>query len=224
MNAAIAFEKYLRCLETVMPVQAQGKVAQVVGLVVEATGPACRLGAVCDIHTPDTASPLAAEVLGFRGQRVLLMPLEEIRGISPGCRVVPRQQRATVAVGPGLLGRVVERAADIGVITNDNPRCEKPLAIVHDILDGYVRPARAHVLPDRAEAIRWALAQAQPDDAVLIAGKGDRCVQVVREQRLPFDDGAVARDWLREVRPALAAPAPAEPRLLPFRGGVGLIN
>lgn len=108
MNAAISLEKYLRCLETVRPVQVQGKVSQVVGLVVEALGPACRLGAVCDIHTPDAASPLAAEVLGFRGQRVLLMPLEEIRGISPGCRVVARQQRATVAVGPGLLGRVID--------------------------------------------------------------------------------------------------------------------
>jgi flagellum-specific ATP synthase len=108
MNAAIQLEKYLRCLETVTPIQVQGNVAQVVGLVVESNGPACRLGAVCDIFTRDHAQPLAAEALGFRGQRVLLMPLEEIRGISPGCRVVARQQRAMVGVGPGLLGRVVD--------------------------------------------------------------------------------------------------------------------
>jgi flagellum-specific ATP synthase len=108
MSAAIQLDKYLRCLETVSPVRVQGKVAQVVGLVVEAVGPACRLGAVCDIYTRNHAQPLAAEALGFRDQRVLLMPLEEIRGISPGCRVVARQQRATVGVGPGLLGRVID--------------------------------------------------------------------------------------------------------------------
>ncbi len=49
-----------------------------------------------------------AEALGIRERRVLLMPLGEIRGIGPGCRVVARQQRATVPVGPDLLGRVID--------------------------------------------------------------------------------------------------------------------
>jgi flagellum-specific ATP synthase len=108
MNTAIRLNKYVRCLETLNPSPVQGSVAQLVGLVVETNGPACRLGAVCDIYTGDTERPLTAEVLGFRNRRVLLMPLEEIRGISPGCRVVARQQRATVGVGPGLLGRVID--------------------------------------------------------------------------------------------------------------------
>ncbi|MCU0604688.1 MAG: flagellar protein export ATPase FliI [Desulfobacterales bacterium] len=95
-------------METLQPVQVHGKVTQVVGLVVEAAGPACRLGAVCDIFTREGGRPLAAEALGFRERRVLLMPLEEIRGIGPGCRVVARQQRATVRVGPDLLGRVID--------------------------------------------------------------------------------------------------------------------
>jgi flagellum-specific ATP synthase len=76
--------------------------------VVESIGPACRLGAVCDILTRQGGRRLAAEALGFRDNRVLLMPLEEIRGIAPGCRVIARQQRATVRVGPALLGRVVD--------------------------------------------------------------------------------------------------------------------
>lgn len=91
-----------------MPIQAQGSVSQVIGLVVESTGPACRLGAVCDIITRQGGRRLAAEAMGFRDNRVLLMPLEEIRGIAPGCRVVARQQRATVRVGRALLGRVVD--------------------------------------------------------------------------------------------------------------------
>jgi len=108
VTAAVDLDKYRICLETLNPVQVQGKVTQVVGLVVAAAGPACRLGAVCDIFTREGGRPLVAEAMGFREQRVLLMPLEEIRGIGPGCRVVARQQRATVRVGSALLGRVID--------------------------------------------------------------------------------------------------------------------
>ncbi len=108
MSAVLNLAKYKACLDGLMPIQAQGSVAQVVGLVVESTGPACRLGAVCDILTRQGGRRLAAEALGFRDNRVLLMPLEEIRGIAPGCRVIARQQRATVRVGRALLGRVVD--------------------------------------------------------------------------------------------------------------------
>ncbi len=108
MNTALDLAKYRGCLDGLMPIQAQGSVSQVVGLVVESTGPACRLGAVCDILTRQGGRRLAAEALGFRDNRVLLMPLEEVRGIAPGCRVIARQQRATVRVGPALLGRVVD--------------------------------------------------------------------------------------------------------------------
>jgi len=108
MTAAVELDKDRVCLEALHPIQVQGKVTQVVGLVVEAAGPACRLGAVCDIFTREGGRPLAAEALGFRERRVLLMPLEDIRGIGPGCRVVARQQRATVRVGPDLLGRVID--------------------------------------------------------------------------------------------------------------------
>jgi flagellum-specific ATP synthase len=108
MTLAVELNKYRICLETVNPIQVQGKVTQVVGLVVEAAGPACRLGAVCDIFTREGGRPLVAEAMGFRERRVLLMPLEDIRGIGPGCRVVARQQRATVRVGPDLLGRVID--------------------------------------------------------------------------------------------------------------------
>jgi flagellum-specific ATP synthase len=125
VKAAIQLGKYVRCVEGLDPIPVQGHVAQVVGLVVEAFGPACRLGAVCDIFTRDSVRPLAAEALGFRNHRVLLMPLEEIRGISPGCRVVARQQRATVGVGPGLLGRVID---GVGLPLDG----KGPLAVVDD--------------------------------------------------------------------------------------------
>jgi flagellum-specific ATP synthase len=105
---AVDLTKYQTCLETLSPIRANGRVTNVVGLVVEARGPVSCLGTVCDIHTTTNNSVIAAEVSGFRNHNVLLMPLEEIHGIAPGCRVVARQQKAVVPVGPGLLGRVID--------------------------------------------------------------------------------------------------------------------
>jgi flagellar biosynthesis/type III secretory pathway ATPase len=61
MSVALNLAKYHLCLESLQPIQAQGSVTQVVGLVVESCGPACRLGAVCDIVTREGGRRLAAE-------------------------------------------------------------------------------------------------------------------------------------------------------------------
>ena len=98
--------------------------------------------------------------------------------------------------GRAWLGRVLERSCDVPVLTADDPRYEEPLGIAHDLLDGFARAAKAHVLPNRARAIETALAMARPGDTVVIAGKGDRAGQVVGNQRLAHDDREVARQWL----------------------------
>jgi flagellum-specific ATP synthase len=67
-----------------------------------------QMGSLCDIHGVEGEAPVTAEVLGFRDRTVLMMPLEEIRSIGPGSRVVARQERASVAAGPQLLGRVID--------------------------------------------------------------------------------------------------------------------
>ena len=85
-----------------------GRITKVVGLVTEAIGPSSRLGSICDIYPRGDLSKVMAEVLGFRDNKVLLMPLGEIRGISPGSRVVAKQQNAAIRVGEGLLGRVID--------------------------------------------------------------------------------------------------------------------
>jgi len=75
---------------------------------VEAEGPITNLGCVCDIYGKNGERKTRAEVLGFRDNHVLLMPLEEVRGISPGCRVVAREDSAYMPVGVGMLGRIVD--------------------------------------------------------------------------------------------------------------------
>jgi flagellum-specific ATP synthase len=108
MEPGFSLDKYRTCLDAACTIRASGKVTNVIGLVIEARGPVSRLGTVCDIYTKGGANKITAEVMGFRDNQVLMMPLEEIRGIGPGCRVVARQQRAIIPVGPGLLGRVID--------------------------------------------------------------------------------------------------------------------
>jgi len=108
MATTLSLAKYHRCLDTACTIQAKGKVTDVVGLVIEAQGPVSKLGTVCDIYTRGDSHKITAEVMGFKDNKVLMMPLEEIRGIGPGCPIVARQQRAVIPVGPGLLGRVID--------------------------------------------------------------------------------------------------------------------
>lgn len=115
------------------------------------------------------------------------------------------------------LGRTVERLADLGVITSNNPANEPPLQIAHDILDGFALPGRAHIIPDRAKAIDWALRQAEPGDTVLIAGKGDRAYQLIGDRPMPFSDVEEARRSLRGTRPELESAKSTV--TLPFRRG-----
>ncbi len=88
------------------PVQS-GKVTQVVGLVIEGFVPGARVGSLCEITTgPDES--VTAEVVGFREKTALMMPLGDVGGVQMGAPVTPRKALAHVAVGPGLLGRVLD--------------------------------------------------------------------------------------------------------------------
>jgi UDP-N-acetylmuramoyl-L-alanyl-D-glutamate--2,6-diaminopimelate ligase len=93
------------------------------------------------------------------------------------------------------MGAVAEALADQVVLTSDNPRSESPSEILAEIRAGMTREPAA-VIEDRATAIAWTLARAQPGDAVLIAGKGHETTQEVAGVKRPFDDRLVARQAL----------------------------
>jgi flagellum-specific ATP synthase len=84
-----------------------GRVAQVVGLVIESMGPNARIGDLCLIHT-ENEGVVRAEVVGFRGDRVLLMPLGELSGVRVGNLVEATGHCLRVSVGPQLLGRTLD--------------------------------------------------------------------------------------------------------------------
>jgi flagellum-specific ATP synthase len=103
----IRFEKYRQVLRHTNPIRVNGKVGQIVGLVVEGHGPATAIGEVCRIF-PHSGAPVNAEVVGFKRGKVLLMPLESMRGVGPGCRIVTLGKKADVRVGKNILGRVID--------------------------------------------------------------------------------------------------------------------
>ncbi|MDI1260794.1 flagellar protein export ATPase FliI [Aquabacterium sp.] len=91
------------CASTPVPLENQGKLVRVAGLVLEAAGLRLPVGAVCEIHSETRleAQPVLAEVVGFAGDRAYLMPTAEAHGLSSGARVVPR----AIPINPPLLGR-----------------------------------------------------------------------------------------------------------------------
>lgn len=109
------------------------------------------------------------------------------------------------------LGRVLDRLAHVSVLTSDDPRSESPLEVVHQMLDGYNRPGKALVRPDRRAAIHWAFEQARPGDAVVIAGKGELDTQEIGPRVLPWSDRDIAREWLYGMaqREQTCSPRPA---------------
>ncbi len=100
-----------------------------------------------------------------------------------------------------VMGELASRLADACVITSDNPRTERPEAIIGEILAGIPKETRGgcRVEPDRAEAIRLAIEEATPQDLVLIAGKGHEDYQIFADRTIHFDDREVAREVLQEI-------------------------
>lgn len=100
--------KYIDYLRHIDPIRVNGKVTQVIGLTVESEGPDASVGDVCYIYPFKSAQPLQAEVVGFRNNKVILMPLGELHSIGPGCDVVGTGKPLTVQVGHELLGKVLD--------------------------------------------------------------------------------------------------------------------
>ena len=96
------------------------------------------------------------------------------------------------------MGAVAQRHADHIVVTSDNPRDEKPDAIIEQIVSGLDKSREFHTEADRAAAIAWTLAAAEPADVVLLAGKGHESYQEILGVKYPFSDLTVARHALRQ--------------------------
>ncbi|QEK12277.1 flagellar protein export ATPase FliI [Crassaminicella thermophila] len=104
----LSLAKYKYALKNANLIKYSGKVSQVIGLTIESLGPAVKLGELCYIYPLKGTIPIKAEVVGFKNEKVLLMPLGEMDGIGPGSKVIATGDMLTVNVGEELLGRILD--------------------------------------------------------------------------------------------------------------------
>ena len=171
LTADVGLADAVRAIEAVEPVAGR------LEMIREPGGP---LVIVDYAHTPDALEKV-------------LETLRELVGHEPGARLL-----CVFGCGgdrdPGkrpLMGEVATRLADLTIITSDNPRSEDPAAIAAQVAAG--AHANFVIELDRAAAIGLAIAQAGPEDVVLVAGKGHEDYQEITGRRLPFRDSDVVR-------------------------------
>ncbi|MBW2644635.1 MAG: flagellar protein export ATPase FliI [Deltaproteobacteria bacterium] len=102
------FEKYHRIIKDIDPLITYGKVRGVIGLLVEGHNPGTSIGEMCRIYPNGGDGTIGAEVVGFRDEKVLLMPLANLDCVGPNCRILSTGRRSNVKVGHNLLGRVID--------------------------------------------------------------------------------------------------------------------
>jgi len=107
MTQRISLDAYLAEVGRISPLRWTGEVTGMAGLLVESRGPNVAIGDFCEVTTAG-GRVIRTQVIGFRDGRVLAMPLEETDGLQLGNVVAARGEDACVAVGPGLLGRVID--------------------------------------------------------------------------------------------------------------------
>jgi flagellum-specific ATP synthase len=135
-------------------IRINGRVVQVVGLVIESQGPDVQIGDLCEVRFRSRDTILMAEVVGFRKDRVLMMPLGDLSDIGPGCDVLSMGRPLGVNVSNSLLGRVLDGlgnpldslgpvpAIDYYPLMSSPPHplkrqmVEKPLSVGVKVIDG----------------------------------------------------------------------------------------
>lgn len=105
MEQTPSFDKLLSHLEDVELTTVHGRITEVVGMLIRAVVPQVKMGEMCLIKRD--GEPLAAEVVGFTKDEVILSPVGDMKGIGPSSEVIPMRMPMHIKVGPGLLGRVL---------------------------------------------------------------------------------------------------------------------
>lgn len=134
-------------------------------------------------HTPDGLVNIISAVRGFAKNRVIT-----VFGCGGNRDSSKRPQ----------MGKIAEDLSDIAIVTSDNPRCEKPMAIIEDILAG-MQKTNHIVVENRKEAIRRAIQIAQENDIIILAGKGHETYQEIEHVKHDFDERTVVKEILAEI-------------------------
>lgn len=136
-------------------------------------------------HTPDALEQVLATTHAARrrGQRIVLLF---------GCGGDRDRSKRKV------MARIASRMADSVIITSDNSRSERPADIISDILAGMDKESEFAVVPDRAEAIRYAIRNARMGDIILLCGKGHETYEITAEGKHPFSEKTIVAEAICE--------------------------
>jgi flagellum-specific ATP synthase len=144
-------------------VKTYGRVVQVIGLVVEGIGPLSAIGDMCSIREKGGGRIIPAEIVGFRDNKMLLMPLGEMRGIEPGCQIIPLGSPSQVQVSRNMLGRVLNALG--------NPIDLKGPVAFEEQYPLYAEPPQPLL---RQRISNWVDVGVKAINALLTLGKGQR--------------------------------------------------
>lgn len=160
--ATLDLDRYFQQVRNTELLPWTGEVVELVGMLVASRGPAVAVGDFCEVRT-SAGRRIRTQVIGFRNGQVLSMPLEEIDGIQLHDRIYARQDEARVAVGPGLVGRVVDGFGQ--------PIDRKPALEPHAYYRLY-QPATSPL--DREHITEPVVTGIRAIDALTLCGKGQR--------------------------------------------------
>lgn len=162
-------QPYIDAVLGASPLRACGVVRKVVGMVLESQGPGIPVGGLCELEGEERG--VLAEVVGFRDQRLLLMPLGEMRGVKPGKRVWEAAAAAEVPVGPNLLGRVIDGLGE--PIDRRGPlRPATHYPLYADPLNPMERPVISEPVDVGVRAINACLTLGKGQRIAIMAGSG----------------------------------------------------
>lgn len=157
-------------LHIASPPVVEGRLTRMVGLTLEAMGCQAAVGDCCDIVN-SRGERIAAEVVGFSGERLYLMPTGDVHGLEPNCRVIPTHRSGTVPVGPQLLGRIVDGGA-VPLDTLGPLRCEASARLTGVPMNPLLRRPIEEPLDVGVRAINALLTVGRGQRIGLFAGSG----------------------------------------------------
>jgi FliI/YscN family ATPase len=158
-------DRYLDRIDRASSLAVKGRVKEVVGLLVKATVPEAWMGELCLIYNRGSRQPVKAEVVGFKGEDVLLMPLGDLMSIGLQSEVVPTGSYFSVKVGDQLLGRVLNGFGEPMDIESKGPLlCEEEYAVYQNAPDPLQRNRVTNRISIGVRAI----------DSLLACGEGQR--------------------------------------------------
>ncbi len=166
----INLSKYRSAVESVKPIKLHGQVTQVVGLVIEGYCPDTSVGAICEIR-PQNGDPIPAEVVGFRNNKALLMPLGELRGVGLDSLISVRRDKASLGVGINMLGRVIDGLGN-PIDGKGTLQIEEEYPIYADPVNPMTRPPIRKALDLGIRSINGLLTCGQGQRVGIMAGSG----------------------------------------------------